>query len=64
MDIAQSSLYDADVIYYLVDITQDYGPGEQYIVQQLQKTDAPIFLILNKIDRVEKAHFPALGQKR
>ena len=56
VDIAQSSLYDADVIYYLVDITQDYGPGEQYIVQQLQKTDAPIFLILNKIDRVEKAH--------
>ena len=55
VDIAQSSLYDADVIYYLVDITQDYGPGEQYIVQQLQKTDAPIFLILNKIDRVEKA---------
>ena len=56
VDSAQSSLYDADVIYYLVDITQDYGPGEQYIVQQLQKTDAPIFLILNKIDRVEKAH--------
>ena len=56
VDIAQSSLYDADVIYYLVDITQDYGPGEQYLVQQLQKTDAPIFLILNKIDRVEKAH--------
>ena len=56
VDIAQSSLYDADVIYYLVDITQDYGPVEQYIVQQLQKTDAPIFLILNKIDRVEKAH--------
>ncbi|MBQ3509679.1 MAG: GTPase Era [Peptococcaceae bacterium] len=56
VDIAQSSLYDADVIYYLVDITQDFGPGEQYIVQQLQKTDAPVFLILNKIDRVEKAH--------
>ena len=56
VDIAQSSLYDADVIYYLVDITQDFGPGEQYIVQQLQKTDAPVFLILNKIDRVEKTH--------
>ncbi len=55
VDIAQSSLYDADVIYYLVDITNDFGPGEQYIVQQLQKADAPIILVLNKIDRVEKA---------
>ncbi len=56
VDIAQSSLYDADVIYYLVDITNDFGPGEQYIVQQLQKAEAPVILILNKIDRVEKAH--------
>lgn len=55
VEIAQSSLYDADVIYYLVDVTQDFGPGEQYIVQQLQKASAPVFLILNKIDRVEKA---------
>ncbi len=56
VDIAQSSLYDADVIYYLVDITNDFGPGEEYIVRQLQKTEAPVFLILNKIDRVEKPH--------
>ena len=55
VEIAQSSLYDADVIYYLVDVTQDFGPGEQYIVQQLQKASAPVFLILNKIDQVEKA---------
>ncbi len=55
VEIAQSSLYDADVIYYLVDVTQDFGPGEQYIVQQLKKTSAPVFLILNKIDQVEKA---------
>lgn len=51
VEIAQSSLYDADVVYYLVDVMQDFGPGEQYIVDQLQKTSAPVFLLLNKIDR-------------
>ena len=54
VEIAQSSLYDADVIYYLVDVTSDFGAGEQYIVQQLQKASAPVFLILNKVDQVGK----------
>ena len=60
VEIAQSSLYDADVVYYLVDVMQDFGPGEQYIVDQLQKTSAPVFLLLNKIDRVEKSHLLSL----
>ena len=54
VEIAHSSLYDADVVYYLVDVNNDFGPGEQYILNQLQKTDAPVFLLLNKIDRIEK----------
>ena len=60
VEIAQSSLYDADVVYYLVDGTLDFGPGEQYIVAQLKKTSAPVFLVLNKIDRMEKANVLAL----
>lgn len=60
VEIAQSSLYDADVVYYLVDGTLDFGPGEQYIVEQLKKTSAPVFLVLNKIDRMEKANVLAL----
>ena len=60
VEIAQSSLYDADVVYYLVDVMHDFGPGEQYIVDQLQKTSAPVFLLLNKIDRVEKSHLLSL----
>ncbi len=43
VEIAQSSLYDADVIYYLVDASMEFGPGEQYILQQLEKASAPIF---------------------
>ncbi len=60
VEIAQSSLFDADVVYYLVDVNNDFGPGEQYIINQLQKTDTPVFLILNKIDRIEKQDVLAL----
>ena len=54
VEIAQSSLYDADVIYYLVDATFEFGPGDEYMLRQLAKAQAPVFLILNKIDRMEK----------
>ena len=63
VEIAQSSLYDADVIYYLVDASMEFGPGEQYILQQLEKASAPIFLVLNKIDRMEKQNVLSLISK-
>lgn len=63
VEIAQSSLYDADVIYYLVDASMEFGPGEQYILQQLEKASAPIFLVLNKIDRMEKRNVLSLIAK-
>lgn len=63
LEIAQSSLYDADVIYYLVDASMEFGPGEQYILQQLEKASAPIFLVLNKIDRMEKQNVLSLISK-
>lgn len=63
VEIAQSSLHDADVIYYLVDASMEFGPGEQYILQQLEKASAPIFLVLNKIDRMEKQNVLSLISK-
>lgn len=60
VEIAQSSLYDADVVYYLVDVMRILVRAEQYIVDQLQKTSAPVFLLLNKIDRVEKSYLLSL----
>ncbi len=54
VEIAKNALYDADVIYYLVDGTRAFGPGEQYILQQLERAAAPVFLLLNKTDLLEK----------
>lgn len=49
-EAAMSSIYDGDVIYYVVDASVPFGGGEQFILDQLQNIEAPVFLLLNKID--------------
>ncbi|PKM63915.1 MAG: GTPase Era [Firmicutes bacterium HGW-Firmicutes-20] len=49
-----TSLHDVDLIYYLVDATAKYGPGDQFVIELLKSTQTPVFLILNKIDLLKK----------
>ncbi|NLC54973.1 MAG: GTPase Era [Erysipelothrix sp.] len=48
---AYGSLSDADIIYYVIDGTQKFGPGDRFILEKLKTSEKPVFLILNKIDR-------------
>ncbi|MEG1997710.1 MAG: GTPase Era, partial [Clostridiales bacterium] len=45
-----TALSGCDVIFYLVDATERFGAGEQYILQMIKYASQPVFLILNKID--------------
>ncbi|NLC34245.1 MAG: GTPase Era [Erysipelothrix sp.] len=45
---------DSDVIFYVIDATQKYGTGDQFIMDKLKNANKPVFLILNKIDRFSK----------
>jgi len=54
VDQALSALQDVDVIVLLVDVTAGSKTDQNLIMEQLAKTGKPIFLALNKIDRVEK----------
>jgi len=49
-----TSLHEVDVIYYLVDATEKFGPGDQFVLEVLASTQTPVFLILNKIDKLKK----------
>lgn len=49
-----TSLHDVDLIYYLVDATEKFGPGDQFVIELLKSTQTPVFLILNKIDKLKK----------
>lgn len=43
-----------DVILFLVDASRGMGKGDLFILEKLKKEEAPIFLLLNKIDKLEK----------
>ena len=45
---------DVDVLLFLVDITEEIGKGDRYIMDILKKTSKPIILVINKIDRLPK----------
>ena len=45
-------LSDVDVILFLVDVTQEFGRGDNFILEKLKENDIPVLLILNKIDKI------------
>lgn len=54
VDTALETLGEVDVILMVVDADKKSGPGDEFILEQLRKTDTPVLLVLNKIDRVGK----------
>lgn len=53
---AISSMSDIEAILFLVDGTEEVGGGDKYIVENiLSKVDKPVFLLVNKLDKVPKA---------
>jgi GTP-binding protein Era len=54
MDAMQSVFDDADVLIYMVEIGEKKGKVESFI-QRLAKTDKPLFLVINKIDKGNQA---------
>ncbi len=54
MEAVRESLSGCDLILYLNDVTDEFGPGEEYILSMLSGLHTPVFLVLNKADAVEK----------
>src|SRR5258707_3121563 len=59
MDHVRTSLSEADVAALIVDATEEFGKGDEYVVgmmrqQQEQGAKAKRFVILNKIDLLKK----------
>jgi len=50
---AINTLKSVDLIMFMVDCTQSFGKGDQFIIEKLQGVKVPVFLILNKADLVE-----------
>jgi GTP-binding protein Era len=48
------ALEERDLVLLIVDATQKFGAGDEFVLELLRKIESPIFLLLNKIDVVEK----------
>ena len=47
---AMQTIEDADVLLFMTDVVEDKYTGEEKILQAIKSCEAPIFLIINKID--------------
>jgi GTPase len=48
------ALESRDLILLIVDATQHFGPGDRHVLDLVKKTGGPVFLLLNKIDKLQK----------
>jgi GTPase len=55
MTEVREALEGCDLTLMIVDATQKHDPNNNFVLEMAQRTGAPVFLLLNKIDRVEKA---------
>lgn len=51
---AETSLNDVDIVLYLIEPYEKIKDSDKAILERLQKVKTPVFLIINKIDTVEK----------
>jgi GTP-binding protein Era len=54
MDEAQHALEGVDVLSLIVDASAEFGAGDQFSLEWVQRFHGPIFLLLNKVDQVRK----------
>lgn len=49
---AQQTLNEVDLILFVINAEEGYGRGDQFIIDRLQHVKNPVFLVVNKIDKV------------
>ncbi len=54
MDLTRATLQDVDLIVVLIDASESTGSGTDYLLTLLDDVRAPVLLVLNKVDKIEK----------
>ena len=55
MQEVHTALQGCDLLLLLVDVTEKFGTGDQFVLDLVKRSGRPAMLLLNKIDRVEKS---------
>ncbi len=54
VDIAEQTFSEVDLVLWLVEATTYIGRGERYIAEELKRSQAPVILVMNKVDKIRK----------
>jgi len=54
MDELQYALEGIDILSLIVDATADFGAGDRFSIEWVRRFRGPVFLLLNKVDRLRK----------
>ncbi|QOR65570.1 GTPase Era [Cytobacillus suaedae] len=52
MKVAQNTLKEVDIVLFMINAEEGYGRGDEFIIERLQTTNTPVFLVINKIDQI------------
>lgn len=54
MDELAHALEGIDILSLIVDASAEFGPGDRFAIEWVRRFHGPVFLLLNKVDRVSK----------
>ncbi|HEY7697225.1 MAG TPA: GTPase Era [Vicinamibacteria bacterium] len=54
VELAVRSLKNVDLALLLVDVTEPFGGGDEFVLDRVREARVPVILALNKIDRIRK----------
>lgn len=60
---AENTLREVDAVLFVVDATEEPGPGEEYILERLAAVTTPVILVINKIDKLPRAQVLPIIQR-
>jgi GTP-binding protein Era len=55
VDAAVDTIGEVDILGLVIDVSQPSGKGDQFVLDLVTRATVPVFLVLNKVDLVEKA---------
>lgn len=54
MDEAQHAVEGVDILSLIVDASSDFGAGDKFAIEWVQRFEGLVYLLLNKVDRIAK----------
>ena len=54
MELVREAMRDVDILLHMVDVSNNFGKGEQFALDMVERYQKPSILLLNKVDLINK----------